>query len=444
MVCGAAVPAPTPGAAVIGRLAGLAGRLPGGSDGLAVAIRMGALAIGVGQSIAIARAGGPELRGVTAVFNSSCSLIYLLASFGLAEQAVSMCRQRGDFGPLRAILRSAWVVYTLVAALVAVVFLWIDSNVSWLAIGALAFLIGNQCFTVIGAMRGSVANAVASAVQQSVLLVSVLGLAAADALDVPTIKAALVLSFLVPWPLYLVWSTASPAVSVRASLTDVLRSVRDGVSWQVARVLQVSVMLIDTILVGRHLGDADAGVYAVGFSLATMPLLVSTQLALSVYHRANVYDRHNLGPDLLKAGAGYAVAYAGVSVVGPFMVTYLYGPAFAGALPVLWLLGVAGVALSCVQVSFFFSRVYGRPWPSVAYSVVGPVVVVVGGQSAMDRFGINGMAALVSLACVLMAVPAVWLAFRDRPKGGGGAALVPGAAEVEEAETWQGRQFPEL
>lgn len=384
------------------------------TTGTALAIRVVAVGLGFVQSVVIARLGGADVRGVTAVYISACMLIYLVASFDLAQQAVSVLRARGDFGPLPSLLRSAWLVYGGIALVVAAACWPVNSDISWLAVGGAAYLIGSQSGTVIGAIRGPVANAVALALQQTVLLLAVLAFAAVGRLDVTTIKVALIVSFLTPTAVYLLRSDRGPTMSAGALWSDLQLTIRQGVPWQLARVLQGSLLLIDTILVAKYLGDAAAGVYAVGFSLAVLPRLVGTQVAMGTYHRANVQDAHALGSDLRKSAGGTLVAYLGVLVVAPWIINVLYGPEFAGALAVYVLLMIGVMAMSVVQVCYFFTRVYGGPWRTVAYSAVGPVVLVALADPASQTFGVNGMAGLVSLASVLMVAPAVWIARRDR------------------------------
>ena len=407
-------------------LRSLASRLRASRASRAIVIRTGAVAIGLVQSIVVARLGGPELRGVVAVFVSASSLIYLAASFDVGQQVVSMCRQRGDFAPVRPLMRVAWLIYGAVAALIALVFLTLDSAVSWLAIGGVAYLMGSQSGLVLGAMRGPVASAWASLSQQVVLLVGVLAVAGAGVLDSSTVKVVVIASFLTPVPFF--WllvrggrgegasksgGTDSAAPTPLRRLTaDVVSAAAAGFPWQLGRSLQWSVMLIDTILVAHYLGDAAAGIYAVGFSLTIVPRLVGGQIAVDVYHRATVADEHAIDRDLGKTLLGATIAATAVAVVAPFVVNVLYGPEFAEGLPVYLVLTVSVIAQALVQVSYQFTRVYGRPWPTVAYSALGPMLMLALGGWALAAFGVVGMAWVSSAASLLMAVPAVILARR--------------------------------
>ncbi len=180
----------------------LASRLRASRSSRAIVIRVVAVAVGLLQSIVVARLGGPELRGVVAVFVSASSLIYLAASFDMGQQVVAMCRARDDFAPVRPLMRTAWLLYGAAALLVAAVFLTLDSNVSWLAIGGIAYLMGSQASLVLGAMRGPVSSAWASLAQQFVLLLGVLAAAGAGILDESTVKVVVIASFLTPVPFF--------------------------------------------------------------------------------------------------------------------------------------------------------------------------------------------------------------------------------------------------
>lgn len=410
-------------------------------------IRVVGVAIGLLQSIVVARLGGPELRGVVAVFVSASSLIYLAASFDVGQQVVHMCRSRGDFRPIRPLMRTAWLIYAGIAALVALAFLPLDPAVSWLAIGGVAYLMGSQSSLVLGAMRGPVASAWASLGQQLVLLAGVIAVAGAGVLNSTTVKLVVIASFLTPLPFFWLMVRAGRVVGaapapngleaepptpstptaaptpVRELTRDVVRAVRGGFPWQLGRTLQWSVMLIDTILVGFYLGDAAAGIYAVGFSLTVVPRLVGGQIAVDVYHRATVADEHTLTRDLVKTLAGTTVAAVAVAAVAPFVVNVLYGPEFSEGLQVYLVLTVSVIAQALVQVSYQFTRVYGRPWPTVAYSVLGPALMLATSGWALGAFGVVGMAWVSGAASVLMVVPAVLLARRlERQPQPSGAA----------------------
>ena len=205
---------------------------------------------------------------------------------------------------------------------------------------------------------------------------------------------------------------AATPTPVRELARDVVRAVRGGFPWQLGRALQWGVMLIDTILVAYYLGDAAAGVYAVGFSLTVVPRLVGGQIAVDVYHRATVADHHTVDRDLLKTLLGTAAAAAAVAVVAPFVVNVLYGPEFSEGLPVYLVLTISVIAQALVQVSYQFTRVYGRPWPTVAYSALGPALMLAASGWALATFGVVGMAWVSGAASVLMAIPAVILARR--------------------------------
>jgi O-antigen/teichoic acid export membrane protein len=150
----------------------------------------------------------------------------------------------------------------------------------------------------------------------------------------------------------------------------------------------------------------------VGFSLTVVPRLVGGQIAVDVYHRATVANDHSLNRDLAKTLLGTAVAAAAVAIVAPLVVNVFYGPEFSEGLPVYLVLMISVIAQGLVQVSYQFTRVYGGPWPTVAYSALGPALMLAASGWALATFGVVGMAWLSSAASVLMAIPAVILARR--------------------------------
>ena len=91
---------------------------------------------------------------------------------------------------------------------------------------------------------------------------------------------------------------------------------------------------MDTILVAHYLGDAAAGVYAVGFSLTMVPRLVSGQVATDLYHRAAMADEHTLDRDLRQSLIGTLGVTVAVAVVAPLVINVFYGAAFAQGLTV--------------------------------------------------------------------------------------------------------------
>lgn len=380
----------------------------------AIAVRLIAVAVSLLQSIVVARLGGPELRGVVAVFISASSLIYLAASFDLGQQIVQMCRNRDDFTVLRPLMRATWLTYATIAALVAVAGLAIDSAVSWLAIGGIAYLIGSQALLVVGSIRGPATVAWSALAQQTVMLVGVVGVASAEMLNESTVKVVVIASFLAPVPAF--WAMSLPhakaPVAWRRIASDVGHAVVGGLPWQLGRALQWGLLIIDTILVAHYLGDAAAGVYAVGFSLTVVPRLVGGNIAIDVTHRATIGKVHALDRDLVRALWATAAAATATAVVAPFVINRLYGPDFADALPVYLVLTISVVAQAVVQVSHQFTRVYGQPWPTVAYSSLGPIIMLASGGWALTSFGVVGMAWVSGVASVIIAIPAVIVARR--------------------------------
>jgi len=179
-------------------------------------------------------------------------------------------------------------------------------------------------------------------------------------------------------------------------------SARYGLKGQVGHIIQYLSYRMDIFLVNIFLGSAATGIYAVAVTLAESLWQLSSSTSLVLL------------PAVSSSGSQDAVAMTGrsarvvtlgtvmlagvLSLVVPIMVPWLYGPAFADAVPacLLLLLGILALAPTQVLASFMAGR--GVPQYNTYAAMIGFVVILLLDLLLIPRWGINGASVASSFA----------------------------------------------
>lgn len=377
-----------------------------------------------GVAVLLARALGPEGRGVYALFLLSASIAQGVLGLGLGVSAVYYLG-KGAY-PLSRVVANAQQV-TVASAVVSgllVLLAWPVVGEALLEHGApywvfaLAvplFLDYNALTAVLqGVSRFLAMNAVVLA--QPLVLLALLAIGALVG-DVDT-RAAL-----------LFWCGATFVASLLALALlgrnalrprDLLRidwpSLRAqahfGMQGQVGNLIQLLNYRLDQYVVLWFVGTAGVGIYAVSVTVSQSIWFFANAVAAVLLPRLTAADeadaarttplvcRNTLLVSALGAG--------GLAIVSPWLIEALFGGEFSGAVvPLLWLLpGTVALAGSKVLASYVFSQ--GRPLTNSLVTAVALVVTLAADFALIPLLEVTGAAIASSLAYGVHFALALW------------------------------------
>lgn len=153
---------------------------------------------------------------------------------------------------------------------------------------------------------------------------------------------------------------------------------------------------VDVILLGMLAGATPVGAYSVAVGLAEIVFFLSSSVSGVLFSRRIADD-----PDVHPRAIGWMlpigfVTTLGMAVAGPTVVRGLYGPTFAEAVPLLWMLLPATVAFSLVHASTPFLVQRGRSGGVSRAQMAGVVTQLLVALVAIPTLGARG-AALATL-----------------------------------------------
>jgi PST family polysaccharide transporter len=175
---------------------------------------------------------------------------------------------------------------------------------------------------------------------------------------------------------------------------------------------------LDNVLIGRVLGAEDLGFYTRAYFLMTLPTLIVTspfsEVMLPSLSALQV-DRARFSQAYRKAVAivaflAFPIAF-GLIVTANGTVRLVFGQTWLSVVPLLQLLGVAAAVQPVVSTSGWLYGALGRGremfFVGLVFSVVTVSSFVIG-----IRWGVAGVAGAYSVASLVLALPALWLAHR--------------------------------
>lgn len=315
------------------------------ADGARVAgLRVGTYAIGFLASTLIARALGPEGKGLYTLPAVAAGIAVTLGAAGLEHAHVHLAARGVPLPTLWANASVAagalgalcWVVAAVIWAVAPGVFGGVP--VAWVvaAMGLVPVLLGNLFrwnllqldHRVVTAARATVAGVAAH-------VVVVAGLVAAHALTPFRVVALMWLANGVTW---LLLRRAGGRAGLRGAAVcgrDLRRALAFGLRAHAGIVFVFLLFRVDQVMVGRMLGFEALGIYALAVALAEVLWIASDPIAQALLPhqvRAGASRDRALASEaarvcLLVAATGGVVAW----LAAPWAVELLYGPAFAGA-----------------------------------------------------------------------------------------------------------------
>lgn len=371
-------------------------------------------ALAFGVTVLLARALGPEGRGVYGIFMLSASITQAALSLGINVSAVYYLSKR-TFPLSRVVANSQQV--TLAAGAVSgllVLLAWpvlgdrfADHDVPyWAFVFVVPLFINYNVLTAV--LQGTSRFVSMNAVILAQPLVQVVLLAAGVAIaDVDTTAAVMFWSGgALAASLLSLWLLGRPALR----LPDLLRidrpslrgQVRFGLQGQVGNLVQLLNYRLDQYIVLWLVNAAGVGIYAVGVSISQSIWFLANAVATVLLPRLTVADEADaarltplLCRNTLLVSALGALA---IAVASPWLLEPIFGSDFGPSLePLLWLLpGTVLLAGSKILTSYIFSQ--GRPLTNSLITVASLVVTIVADFALIPPFGVTGAAVASTLA----------------------------------------------
>ncbi len=370
-------------------------------------------ALAFGVAVVVARALGPEGRGVYALVLLSASIAQAVLSLGIGVAAVYELG-KGSAPAARVIANTQQVVLFSAAVSGALVLLaWplfgdrlLDDDIPfWVFAFAVPLFVNYNVLTAVfqGMSRFQTMNVVI-VTQPFVLLVVLVGMEVFGDVDPTAALIAWSIASLVAVLLALVLlrSDLSLAELVRIDRLSLGRELSFGLKGQLGNGVQLLNYRLDQYIVLLFVSTAGVGIYAVSVTLSQAVWFGANAVATVLLPRLTAADPAEAARttplvcrSTLFVSALSALALAAVS---PWLVEGLFGSDFKDALaPLLWLLpGTVALAGSKILASYLLSR--GQPLINSGVTVVALVVTLAADFILIPPFDLTGAAIASSLA----------------------------------------------
>lgn len=261
--------------------------------------------------------------------------------------------------------------------------------------------------------KGRFGRSNASQLIPPMLVIAGLGVQAWLGILTPVSAAAVYILAGVPAFAWILWSVVRiyrPTLrGARASCRQLLHY--GGRSYGVDLAGILSIYLDQALAVGL-LSPAAMGIYAVALNVARVVAAANGSVAMVVFPRLV-----NLAPDemaraVARAGRMASIAGAGIGLAvlaaGPFLLRWLYGPAFSAAVQILPILVCQVIVAGLVYVLLQGFLAAGRPGVATAVQLAGLAVSVPLFFALVPRWGLVGAAlALLISACARLVLTVV-------------------------------------
>jgi O-antigen/teichoic acid export membrane protein len=209
----------------------------------------------------------------------------------------------------------------------------------------------------------------------------------------------------------------------RPQATFSQRSLREcggfGIKLFGSRLLSFVNLNADNLLVGRYLGSAALGIYAIAYNVMFAPLARVAQPVQSVLIPAFARLRdepQRVGEVWLRGSLLTAVVavpgFVGMLVVAPDFVPVVLGSRWDAAVPVLQLLCIAGIVQALHMLQWSLLQARGEAGTLLRFNLFSTVVNVTAFAVGL-MWGIKGVAAGFAISRVLLLPLFPWLACRS-------------------------------
>ncbi|MEX1103209.1 MAG: polysaccharide biosynthesis C-terminal domain-containing protein, partial [Dehalococcoidia bacterium] len=184
-----------------------------------------------------------------------------------------------------------------------------------------------------------------------------------------------------------------------------------------ATVVSMSGHRLGQIMVIRLDGAEGAGIYASAITIAEGLWLLSGAAANASFHRIGTLSRHEAGALTAQTFRHLlpivAVPAAGIAILAPFLITFLYGERYADGASALRVFCLAAAVYSPVALlNTYFLVQLGRPVIGLLLSTVNTAVNISLSLMLIPAYGYNGAAWAAFVAYGVAATVAVVLFLR--------------------------------
>jgi O-antigen/teichoic acid export membrane protein len=377
------------------------------------------LSYGIGflTVIVLARALGPEGRGVTALYQSAVTLGFAFLGLGIGTALVYFVGRR-EVGPRRAleaglsVTLAATAVCAVAIVLIGLLFgddLRADQVPYWWGLVAVPAVI--QYRVVEGVLRAQGRFGAMNALELLQPLLLLGSLLAVEALQGLTVSGAItVWSLAIVPPVLLGYVMLGFASWPRRLLlpSELGSIIRFGLQGQLGNLIQLLNYRLDAYLVLLLVNATGVGLYAVGVALSEGLWFIANSVATVLLTNLTASDEayaSRMTPVVCRNTLLVtALAAIGAAAVAPFVIPWFFGAAFEDAVvPFLWLLpGAVALAGAKVLSAYVFSR--GRPMINAWIALATLLVTLTADLVLIPLFEVSGAAAGASLAYLVSLV----------------------------------------
>lgn len=404
-----------------------------------LAVRIGALAIGLLASLILARLLGPIGRGeyVFPLFVVGIAAITGHLSYDFTNVHLFSTRAADA---MRLSSLAFWIslgagLVTMVVVIVAVIVIAPgDSQQTYLLIAAVGvpFMVQRHALDSILRVTGRVrtvnlADFTFALVHLGVILV----LWGTGHLSVPSVIVATLATTILSWAI--VGTRAVPRVS-RPERSLAVRALKFSLRVHLASIIALLMWRGDVFFVNGFLSIRDVGLYTLAVFIAELPLFVadaSTAVGTSAQVASEADDRAALSARLHRITV-LAVTLTAllVGLLAPFAVPLLYGEEFADAVPSLLILLPGIAAFGSYRALGVYLLGGERQLRFLICTGTALVVNVAGNLLLIGEFGLVGVSAAATLSYVVMyALMAQWFLTAS---GASAVDLIPRRADAIE------------
>lgn len=256
-----------------------------------------------------------------------------------------------------------------------------------------SILVGSERFQILNRARLA---------QPGLYLCGLLSLWALDLITPFSVLATQLSSYAVTFTALLSYLLIKVGAAKRPDLGLTKRGLVFGLRLQGVALGELVTGRLDLMMLPAFVTAASVGFYSIAVNVTSMIMSLFGSLALVVFPVAT--RQHGKG-DLKVVGQGLRLTLVGgflcvfvLAAIAPWLIGFVFGHAYLDALPALWLLLPGVVLWSATSVLGAGLQAAGRPGRASLAQIVGVVITVIGLVYALPRYGIEGAAAVSTLA----------------------------------------------